>query len=329
MFSWQKLPRPFSVLAPMEDVTDTVFRRLIASCGRPDVFYSEFTSTDGMFSPGEDRVIHRLEYTEEERPLIAQIWGNNPEKYLKAARKIAEMGFDGIDINMGCPVSKIVSNGCCSALIDNPTLARELYLAAKEGAGPIPVSIKTRLGFKKIQTEQWAEFVLSLEPDALIMHGRVAKEMSKKPANWEQIAKVVELRNQAGIDTVVIGNGDVKSLAQIKSYSEQYGVDGVMVGRGIFENPYLFNEHAPHFSEMSKKEKMDLLRYHILLYEKQWSGKKPFRVLKKYFKIYACHFAGASELRMRLVETESVADALELIDSVSLTESIASSSTAP
>ncbi len=325
-FDWKSLPRPFSVLAPMEDVTDTVFRRLIASCGRPDVFFSEFTSTDGMFSPGETRVIHRLEYTEGERPLIAQIWGNDPEKYLRAAKKIADMGFDGIDINMGCPVSKIVTNGCCSALIDNPTLARELYLAAVEGAGQIPVSIKTRLGFKKLHTEPWAEFLLALKPPALIMHGRVAKDLSKKPANWEEIGKVVELRNQEGSDTVIVGNGDVKSLAQIDHCHEMYGVDGVMVGRGIFDNPYLFNRDAPHFSEMTRKQKLDLLWHHISLFEDHWSGKKPYRVLKKFFKIYASHFAGASELRMKLVETESASEARALLDSVLETESTESRS---
>jgi len=163
---WKTLPRPFSVLAPMEDVTDSAFRRFIAKCGRPAVFYTEFTSTDGICSAGFSGVKHRLKYTEDERPLVAQIWGNNPDNYFKTCRILCEMGFDGIDINMGCPVPKVAKKGACSALIDNPDLARELIIAAKEAAGKIPISVKTRLGFKHLKTEEWGQTLLELKPAA-------------------------------------------------------------------------------------------------------------------------------------------------------------------
>ena len=218
----------------MEDVTDTVFRRIVAFCGRPDVFFTEFTSTDGLVSPGRLRVIERLEYTDEELPLVAQIWGNNPENYYKACQEIADRNFQGIDINMGCPVKKVAGKGCCSGLIDNPQLAGELIQAAKEGSKGLPVSVKTRLGYRKVQTEEWFSFLLEQDVPVITVHGRVAKHMSKYPADWDEIEKVVELRNQINPKTLIIGNGDVKSQAEITEKADSHGVDGVMIGRGIF-----------------------------------------------------------------------------------------------
>ncbi|MCB0328115.1 MAG: tRNA-dihydrouridine synthase [Bdellovibrionales bacterium] len=298
----------------MEDVTDTVFRRLVASCGAPDVFVSEFTSTDGMFSPGWSNVVHRLKFTEGESPLVAQIWGNKPELYQKAASRIRELGFHGIDINMGCPVEKIIKSGCCSALIDNPSLAAELVLAAKEGAGGLPVSVKTRIGFTTRHTEPWIEHLLSLQPDAITVHGRTAKQLSKGTADWGEIAKCVQLRDEARLETVIIGNGDVKSLEEADLRVAESGADGVMIGRGIFDNLFLFQRGAAPLSERSVSEKLGLLLRHIDLFEETWKGEKPYRVLKKYFKIYASSFDGASQLRMQLVETENAEEARALVD---------------
>jgi len=302
---WQQLPRPFSVLAPMEDVTDTVFRRLVIECGRPDLFFTEFTSVDGLLSKGVEQVAHRLSYLPEERPLIAQVWGTDPEKYFLACKELKSRGFDGVDINMGCPVDKIVKNGACSALIENPTLAREIFLAAREGADSMPVSIKTRLGFRDLRTIEWCGFLLELEPAALTVHGRIAKHLSKKPANWEEIAKVVKLRDQLGSKTPIIGNGDVKSIHEARDKVALTGVDGVMIGRGIFDNLFLFDEKSLQLKDRSPVEKLNLLLRHIELYEATWQDRKPFRILKKYFKIYVQSFYGASELRVKLVESES------------------------
>jgi nifR3 family TIM-barrel protein len=315
MFQWSALKKPYYVLAPMEDVTDTVFRRLVASCARPDVFFSEFTSTDGMFSPGWSNVVHRLRFDKGEGPLIAQIWGNNPEHYLRATRRIQELGFDGVDINMGCPVEKIIKSGSCSALIENPALAKELYLAAKEGAGDMPVSIKTRIGFKTRVTEEWAQFLLELEPAALTVHGRTAKQLSKGSADWSEIAKVVAIRDALKIDTNIIGNGDVKDLHEADRRVEETGVDGIMIGRGLFDNLFLFDRSVPPLAERTPREKLHLLLEHVRLFHEVWQGEKPFRILKKYFKIYASHFDGASQLRMQLVETESAAEVEHLVHS--------------
>ncbi len=298
---WRTLGRPIKVLAPMEDVTDTVFRRVVARCGRPDVFYTEFTNTDGLCSPGREAVIHRLQFTEEERPIVAQIWGNNPEHYLRSARELAALGFDGIDINMGCPVKKIVKNGSCSALIENKPLARELIQAAKEGAGMLPVSVKTRLGFHDLRTEEWTGFILEQKPEALIVHGRIAREMSDFPAKWDEIARVVALRDRMGSDTLVIGNGDVTSLGEIAEKAERYRVDGVMVGRGIFQNLFLFDPQRAGRNP-PPPERIAMLRAHIALYRSTWGGDKSFEVMKKFVKVHIASFEGAAHLRNRLME---------------------------
>lgn len=298
---WHKLERPMKVLAPMEDVTDTVFRRIVARSGRPDVFFTEFTNTDGMCSEGRDAVIHRLQYTQEERPIVAQIWGNNPEHYERACRDLREMGFDGIDINMGCPVKKIVKNGCCSALAENKSLAGELIAAAKEGAGELPVSVKTRLGFRTMQTEEWAGFLLEQKPVVLTMHGRTAKEMSDFPAKWEEIGRVVRLRNEMHSDTLILGNGDVESLAEIDDKAATYGVDGVMIGRGIFHNIHLFDPERQH-AEFPPKERIALLEDHMELYRQTWGSDKNFEIMKKFVKVYISGFPGAAKLRNRLME---------------------------
>lgn len=297
------LPKPFFALAPMEDVTDTVFRRIIASCGKPDVFFTEFVSVDGLCSRGRERLLPHLIFSKEERPVMAQVWGLVPENFYKVSQEIKELGFDGIDINFGCPQRKIVKKGACAALIDNHQLAHEIILATKEGAGKLPVSVKTRLGYKKLQTVEWLGFLLEHDLAAITVHGRTASEQSAVPAHWDEIGKAVKLRDKMKKKTLIIGNGNVKSLAEARDKVEQYGVDGVMIGRGIFHNPWLFsakqNSHIP-------KEKLELLLKHARLFEEVWGMGKPFNIMKKYFKIYVNGFAGASELRVKLMETHNL-----------------------
>lgn len=310
---WQDLPRPFFVLAPMEDVTDTVFRRLIADCGRPDLFFTEFTSVEGLESAGREKVIHRLRYTEEERPLIAQIWGITPENYFQSAKLAREMGFNGLDINMGCPVPKIIKQGACSALITNPTLAGEIIAAAKEGAGDMPVSVKTRIGFNEVITEEWTGFLLEQDIAALSVHGRTVKQMSKVDANWEEIAKVVKLRNQMNITTPIIGNGDVTSYQQGLEYVDKYGVDGVMIGRGVFQNPWIFNPDKD-IELVTLLERLQLMQKHVQMFQQEWEGEKHMAILKKFFKIYLQSFPGASDYRVKYMEATTYEEVLELLN---------------
>lgn len=304
---WKTITKPFFVLAPMDDVTDVVFRELVTTTAPPDVFFTEFTNVEAMCSKGRESQIRRLLYTEHQRPIVAQIWGLDPLHYEETAKLVQEMGFDGIDINMGCPERTVVKNGACAAFIKNPKLAREVIEATRKGAPNLPLSVKTRIGFSTIQTEEWISFLLEQKLDAIIVHGRTAKEMSKVPAHWDEIAKVVVLRNSIAPETIVIGNGDVKNYAEGLVRVQETHVDGIMIGRGIFTNMWAFekssSQHMP-----SIQERIALLVHHVELYEKQWGTSKRFEVLKKFFKIYISEFPGASELRVRFMETTSYAE---------------------
>src|SRR5258708_3428374 len=309
---WQTLQRPIFILAPMEDVTDTVFRQIVMQCGRPDIFFTEFTSVDGMFSKGDVYVSQRLQFTQKEKPIIAQIWGMKPENYFKAAQRLVTMGFDGIDINMGCPERSVVGKGACSGLINNRNLAKEIIQATQEGsAKQIPVSVKTRLGFGEIQFD-WIEFLLQQKLDALTIHGRKVAELSKVPAHWDAIGEVVAMRNKIDKQTLIFGNGDIKSLAEAKEKVAQYTVDGVMIGRGIFDTVWLFNETV-NPETITVERKLQILLDHVRLYEKTWENKKNFQVLKKYFKIYVSGFENAQQLRMKLMEANNREDVKKII----------------
>lgn len=301
---WQTLAKPIFVLAPMEAVTDTVLRQVIARCGKPAVFFTEFTNVEGMFSKGARLVNQRLLYTEAEQPLVAQIWGSQPENFFKAAKKLIDMGFSGIDLNMGCPAQGPVHRGVCSGLIRNRPLAKEIIDATREGAGGvIPVSIKTRLGFRSIDFD-WINFVLEQQPTVLTVHLRTVTEMSKVPAHWDALKTVVEMRDAMQSATLIIGNGDIKSLDEAKRKTAEVGADGAMIGRGIFENPYFFSETAV-LEEKTPQEKMHLLLEHMRLWQETWGEGKHFPTLRKFFKVYANGFPGAQELRIQLMETES------------------------
>ncbi|HEX6257872.1 MAG TPA: tRNA-dihydrouridine synthase [Candidatus Saccharimonadales bacterium] len=303
---WSDLPRPFFVLAPMETVTDVVFRHVVANAAPPDVYFTEFVNAASFCSPqGQHSTQGRLAFSPDEQPMVAQIWGTNPENFAQMGKALAKMGFAGIDINMGCPAKDVVKTGACSALIENPSLAGELIAAAKESG--LPVSVKTRIGFKVQKTEEWSSFLLKQDLAALTIHARTQKEMSKVPARWEEIAKVVQLRNEIAPQTPIIGNGDVCDRQHGEELVAQYGVDGVMIGRGIFHNPFAF-ETTPR--QHTREELLALLDLHLGLHDKE-SQEMPRRYdpLKRFFKIYVRDFPGASELRDKLMHTSSTADA--------------------
>src|SRR5437762_2689631 len=279
---WNTLNRPIFILAPMEDVTDTVLRQVIAQYGKPTVFFTEFTNVEGMFSKGEKHVVHRLQHTEIERPLVAQIWGSQPENFCKAVKRLIDMGFNGVDLNMGCPAQGPVSRGVCSGLINNRPRAKEIIDATKEGAaGSIPVSVKTRLGFRTIDFE-WIQFVLEQKPAVLTIHLRTVSEMSKVPAHWDRLKTVVEMRDALSSETLIIGNGDIKSLNEARQKVAEAGADGAMVGRGIFNNPYLFSDTMT-LSDKTPEEKLQLLLDHMRLWIDTWGNSKHFPVLRKFF----------------------------------------------
>jgi tRNA-dihydrouridine synthase len=313
---WNKLKSrgtPITILAPMEEVTDIVFRSIIAELGRPDVFFTEFTSVEGINSVGQANVIHRLRREDVEKPIVAQLWGTTPEHYKKAAELAVELGFDGLDINMGCPVPKVIKRGACSALINNHALAKEIVLATREGLdGKIPLSIKTRIGFKDIATKDWIGFVLKeLRPDALTTHLRTVKELSEPEPHWEEMKKIIEMRDLYSPDTVIIGNGNLNSLEDIKIKSEQTGMDGGMIGRGIFANPWVFSVRDPN--TITIQEKLEVLLRHTKLFVETWGSDKNFATLKRFYKIYVHGFDGAVALRIKLMECKSEQQVINII----------------
>lgn len=311
-FSWSALPRPFFVLAPMEGATDTCFRRIVGMCGAPDVYFTEFTSVDGMFSPGAREVQQRLRYTQTERPLIAQIWGIDPALYEKAAEHIVQLGFDGIDINMGCPERSVVKRGACSALVKNPALASRIIKATQKSvAGRIPVSIKIRIGFDDVVFEDWVPHLLQHKPAALTVHYRTTRELSEVPAHWEYATRIRELRDIHSPDTIIIGNGDVKSKNEGKEKAAEHGLDGIMIGRGVFHNPYVFDESVD-WTAKTKREKLQLLKAHVDLFEATWGNTKHFATLKRFVKIYVGGFEASAALRDEMMKTNTL-DELQTI----------------
>lgn len=311
---WQNIEKPIFSLAPMEDVTDTVFREVVMGMSAPgklNVVFTEFTSVEGMNHPvGRERVSERLIVNDSELKLlqelniklVAQIWGRNPEVYHNIARYITEnYKFDGLDINMGCPVKKVFKQGACSALIGEPSLAKEIILASKEGTN-LPVSVKTRTGIKQHQTEEWISELLEVEPAAIILHGRTQRMQSEGDASWEEISKAVQLKNKLKPNIPLHGNGDVFSYEQGLQRITETGVDGVMVGRGIFQNPWFFN---PEKNENSEEERIKQLIQHTKLFEQTWSGRKNFNILKRFYKIYLNSFPGAAKMRADLMEVKN------------------------
>ena len=306
-FSWKNLKRPFFTLAPMEGATDTVFRQIIADCAPPDVYFTEFTNVQGLLSKGNKQVSQRLKYSKKEKPIIAQIWGIDPESFYESAKLISKMGFDGIDINMGCPEKSIVKRGSCAGLIKNPELAKEIIDKTREGAKSLPISVKTRLGFTNIEL-LWIEFLLKQNLDALTIHLRTRKEMSKVPAHWEQAKDIVALRDKTNPKTILIGNGDIENVNEGLEKIKQTGLDGIMIGRGVFHDPYAFSaDKSLHI--LTVDEKLNLLKKHLDLFEKTWGGEKSFPPLKRYFKIYVNGFEKASTLREKLMETTNINEA--------------------
>jgi nifR3 family TIM-barrel protein len=297
-------------LSPMEDVTDTVFRQMLCDIGKPDIFFTEFMNTDGYMSKGREKVSHRLEFAEKERPIVFQLWGNNPDNYVGTVRDIVKLEPDGIDINIGCSVRNVLSSGNCSALIKEPDLVKKIIDAVRSESGDIPVSVKTRIGYDEVITEEWFTFLLEQKLDMITVHGRISKQGYNEPANWDEIGKVVYLRDQYSPSTVILGNGDIKDLDMADKYIEKYGVDGVMIGRAVMQNPWVFARRE----EIGKEERLETLEKHLELFKDTWEGHKPFNAQKKYIKMYISDFEGAQELRMKFMKCKNVEDALILLN---------------
>jgi len=360
--------KPFFALAPMDDVTDTVFRQIIATLPYPshvdgvqgndekrtsrtsgtvsesrkkltqqsatsasgvngfaieqagtlrrygpDLMFTEFVNVDGLQSPGRQKLLPRLRFSAKEKPIIVQVWGKNPENFYKTAKELVEMGFDGIDLNFGCPVKAVVKNGCGAMMINNRELAGEIIAATREAVGSrFPVCVKTRLGLKEVDYT-WHEFLLGQNLNMLTIHGRTAKQMSKTPADWDAIGKIRELRDELSPTTLIVGNGDVMTRSQGEKLAKKYKLDGIMIGRGVFSDPYVFAENSP-WSKMSKEEKIALYKKHVQLFARTWkNNERKVKSLNKFCKIYINGFVSAKELREKLMKASSAQEILKFL----------------
>lgn len=299
------LPRPFVALAPMEDVTDTVFRRIIQRTAPFDLYFTEFANVDGLQSPGRAFVGKRLRFEPEEQPLIAQIWGKKPENYYKTALELVESGFVGVDINMGCPVKAVVKSGCGGGMIDLPDDAVAVIQAVKEAVnGRVPVSVKTRIGSKEF-TPDWITTLLKQDLAMLTVHLRTVKEQSLVDAHWELMPEIKKLRDEIAPQTLLVGNGDVRDRAHAEELIATYGIDGAMIGRGIFHNPFAANTEVL-WSEKPRNEKLKLYQEHVELFKETWDEKHPISPLNKFCKTYVSGFDGAKEVRETLMHCKTI-----------------------
>lgn len=333
---WEKLEKPIFALAPMADVTDVAFRRMFAKYGKPDITWTEFVSADGLFlrpiergigdqpknkfeeialrhGVGTDHPLLRdLAFTEAERPIVAQFFSRDPERMRRAAALARDLGYDGIDINMGCPAAIICRQGAGAAMIKEPELAKEIIKATMEGAGDLPVSVKTRTGFHKNEIETWLPALLEAQPVCVILHARTRKDMSKVPAKWNMIKRAVEIRDELAPEVLIMGNGDIHSLEEGDERIAETGCDGVMIGRGIFGNPYFFNRKVS-MRDLSISDRLGIMLEHTKLFLDLLGDIKNFAIMKKHYKAYVNDFSGAKELRMQLMEAKTYEDIEERV----------------
>lgn len=307
---WGQFKPGFTILAPMEGVTDIAFRQVVAKAARPDIFYTEFTNVNSYSSEkGRHNALERLRYEESERPLVAQIWGTQPEMFLETAQALKKLGYKAVDINMGCPDRHVVATGGGSGLIRTPARAIEIIRATKMAG--LAISVKTRLGYTYVdEWKDWLPVVLNEHPDALTVHLRTKKEMSKVAAHYELVPDIIKLRNELSPKTKLIINGDIEKPADGAKFIEM-GADGLMLGRAVFHNPFCF-EKEPR--EHTREELVELMRYHLDMYEKY--GITSYEPLKHFYKIYINNFPGASEIREKLMQTKCIAEAREIINNL-------------
>lgn len=306
----------------MDDVTDTVFRQIVADLAPPDLFFTEFVNVDGLQSPGRGKLLPKLRFADKEHPIIAQIWGKNPKNYYKTTKDIIAMGYDGVDINMGCPDKAVVKNGCCSALIENRELAGQIIESVKQASqDSFPVSVKTRVGFTTIDMS-WIEFLLSQKLNMLTVHLRTTKEMSKVPAHWELMDEIVALRDAISPSMLLVGNGDVLSREQGLELAKSHKLDGLMIGRGVFSDPKVFMDNSD-WSQATKQMRIDLYRKHVELFASTWqNNERRIPTLNKFCKVYIQGFDGAKELRERLMNAKTTIELTSILNSCQETEKL-------
>ena len=308
---WQEFDRPIMALAPLSGVTDCAFREIIADCSFPDLMYTEFTSCDALCNEvAYDRIICDLKFTNKQRKVIAQVFGSKPENFFKTAKLCQKLGFDGIDINMGCPDKNVEKQGAGSFLMKKPKLAQELVLATKEGAGDLPVSVKTRIGYELDELDTWIPNLLEVKPASITIHARTRKQLSLVPADWSKVKKAVEIACGSGIP--ILGNGDVMTIKQAEELCQETGADGVMFGRAIFGNPWLFRKDISR-RDVSFEVRIETMLKHAQYFQ-EYLPMKNFIIMRKHFASYVSGFPSASLLRENLMKTLCLEDVKQVVE---------------
>ena len=309
---YKDIKKPILSLAPMEDITDSVFRQIVASVGKPSLFYTEFVNVEGLNSQGKEKIVHRLKFREVEKPIIVQLWGITSKNFFIASKFVSGMGFDGIDINMGCSVKKVVQKNAGSGLMrEERGKVKEIIDAVREGSNGLPISVKTRLGWDGYDMS-WIEFLLKQNLDALTIHGRTARGKGALIANWDMISKCVNVRDEISPTTLLFGNGDIHTVKQANDYYKKYKVDGVMIGRAAINNPWIFSGKE----NISQEEKYSLFKKHLELFDIEWNNRKNFDQMKKFFRAYISDFDGANDIRKSFMECKNAKEALYLLEEV-------------
>ncbi|MEX1019191.1 MAG: tRNA-dihydrouridine synthase [Litorilinea sp.] len=367
---WDTLPRPIIGLSPMNGVTDHAFRHIQKKHGNPMLLFTEFTSVDGICA-GARALLKDFLYDESQRPIIGQIYGRVPGNFYQTALVLCQLGFDGIDINMGCPSKSVASSGAGAGLIRTPELAQEIVRATKQAVSdwqngatvhdcvdvpaslaqevisrhvrlpvafqkprPVPVSVKTRIGYAESQVEEWIPRLLETEPAAISLHGRTLTQGYAGDADWDVIGRAAEIAH--GSDTPLLGNGDLRTLDDAHARIGDYGVDGALIGRASYGNPYVFRADLPqagadqvdsqmhsqmhsdptHALDAGRYDVLHIALEHARLYEASFShlDRYMFLPMRKHLGWYVRHLPGASHLRRTLLQTSSLDEAVGIIE---------------
>lgn len=332
---WLTSPKPIIGLSPMDGVTDAAMRFVTATIAKPSIMFTEFTSAEGIRA-GALRLMKDFKYSEIERPVVAQIFGSDPDAFYLSSLVACALGFDGIDINMGCPAKNIAERGCGAGLINTPKLAAQIIASVKLAIADycsgkkledtplsaeivaytkqfnfdpknIPISVKTRIGYDQPQTKDWISFLLEQNPAAISLHGRTLRQYYTGAADWDEIALAASLAKQAGI--VLLGNGDIKSHTQAINNIKKYQLDGVLIGRAALGNPWIFSGSTP-----SPSEKLEAAIFHAQTYEQLFPGQS-FLPVRKHLSWYAHGFPGAAQLRTQLIQANSSAEVAQICQS--------------
>lgn len=348
---WHNLPRPIVGLSAMDGVTDAAMREISAIHGAPDFMVTEFTSAEGVIR-GITRLLRDFYFSDKQRPIVAQIFGTDPEAFRICAIICCFLGFDGIDLNMGCPADTVTQRGGGASLINNPILAQKLILATKKGVEEyvngielrdlplspefisrineqaketvrhtLPVSVKTRIGFDKPVIEEWIPTLLETEPDLITLHGRTLKQQYGGEADWEQIAIAAEIVHKT--KTLIFGNGDLNTPEKIDAKIKESRVDGVWIGRAAMGNPWIFSQYRDYmdgkpYSQPNTKERFAVALEHARIFEEfnrtVFSADPiPFLNMRKHLGWYIKGFPNATDLRLELFQSNSSEDVARIL----------------